>query len=124
LIFQKQPSRCACALCDEGCLCGDCSKCTNGVYDAAFARSAKRLSVIACVVVLLGAFMFFAPVVSLGSEIPVTAGVPALRIQTSETSTAELCSITFCYLGSGAVYANGTYYPVTNPLVGLAGPRK
>lgn len=73
---------------------------------------------------LLGGFMFFAPVVSLGSEIPVTVGVPALRIQTSETSTAELCSITFCYLGSGAVYANGTYYPVTNPLVGLAGPRK
>lgn len=124
MIFQKQPSKCGCPLCDEGCLCGDCSVCTNAAYDGALVRNAKRITGIACVVVLLGAFMFFAPVVSLGSEVPVTTGVPALRIQTSETSTAELCSITFCYLGSGAVYANGMYYPVTNPVVGLAGPRK
>ena len=64
--------------------------------------------------------MFFAPVVpvvSLGSVAPVTTGVPSIRIQTTETSSAaELCSITYCYLGQGAVYTNGTYYPVTKPL--------
>ena len=68
--------------------------------------------------------MFFAPVVSLRSEAPFTTSVASFRIQTSEISTAKLCSITFCYLGAGAVYANGTYYPATNPVAGLGGPRK
>ncbi len=124
MIFQKPPSKCGCPYCDSGCLCGDCSACTNIAADRLFVRNAKRAAVLCCLFLVVGGFMFFAPVVSLGSEAPLTTGVPSFRIQTSETSTAELCSITFCYLGAGAVYANGTYYPVTNPVAGLGGPRK
>lgn len=116
MIFQKPPSRCDCSLCRAGCLCGDCSGCTNIISDRIFMRNVKRVSILCCLVLIVGGFMFFAPVVSLGSEAPVTAGVPSIRIQTSETSTGELCSITFCYLGQGAVYANGVYYPVTKPV--------
>jgi len=116
MIFQKPPSRCLCSLCRDGCLCGDCSGCSDARTDKIFVRNVKRISMLCCLVLVVGSFMFFAPVVSLGSQAPVTAGVPAIRIQTSETSTGELCSITFCYLGQGAVYANGIYYPVTKPV--------
>ena len=116
MIFQKPPSRCTCSLCREGCLCGDCSSCSDQVSDKIFVRNVKRVSVLCCLVLVVGSFMFFAPVVSLGTEAPVTVGVPAIRIQTSETSTRELCSIAFCYLGQGAVYANGIYYPLTKPV--------
>ena len=69
--------------------------------------------------------MFFAPVVPLPSVAAVTTGVPSIRIDTSQTSTAVLCSIAFCYLGQGAVYAQGVYYPVTRPAyTGLAGDRR
>jgi hypothetical protein len=83
------------------------------VADRIFLRNTKRVSILCCLILVVGGFMFFAPVVSLRSEVPVTTGVPSIRIGTNETSTADLCSITFCYLGHGAVYAQGVYYPAT-----------
>ncbi|MGA2665720.1 MAG: hypothetical protein ABSF83_12345 [Nitrososphaerales archaeon] len=121
MIFQKTPAKCGCSMCDTGCLCGDCSGCSNALSDRMFLRNVKRASILCVLLLAIGGFMFFAPVVpvvsSLGSIAPVTTGVPSFRIQTTETSsTAELCSITYCYLGQGAIYTNGTYYPVTKPL--------
>jgi hypothetical protein len=119
---------CGCILCDSGCLCGDCSGCTNAVADKTFVRNLRRVSVLCCLVLVVGGFMLFAPVVSLPSfpsAAPVTTGVISIKIDSSQTSTAALCSITFCYLGRGAVYAQGVYYPLTKPVYnGLAGHRR
>jgi hypothetical protein len=49
-------------------------------------------------------FVFFAPVMT----------VQAI-------STAGLGSITFCYLGQGALLVNGTYYPSANSTAPIAG---
>jgi len=119
VIFQKTPSKCGCLLCNVGCLCGDCSSCTNPVAEKIFLRNVKSVSILCCVVLVVGGFLFFAPVMSLGSEVPLTTGVFSIKIQTSEASTAELCSITFCYLGQGAVYSKGVYYPLTKYDSGL-----
>jgi hypothetical protein len=100
-------------------MCGDCNTCTNAAADMIFTRNIKRVSVLACLFLMVGGFMFFAPVVSLpsvGSAQPVTTGVISIKIQTTETASTDFCSITFCYLGQGAAYARGVYYPVTHPL--------
>jgi len=125
MIFQKTPSKCGCPLCGAGCLCGDCSGCTNAVSERAFLRNAKRASMLCCLILVVGGFLFFAPVVSLNSAPPVTTGVLSLKIDTTKTSTGALCSITFCYFGQGAVYAQGIYYPMTKPAHdGLLGYRR
>ena len=125
MIFQKTPSKCGCVLCAGGCLCGDCTGCSNAAADRMFLRNVKRASMLCCLVLVVGGFMFFAPVVSLPSAAPVTTGVPSIKIDTSASSTGVLCSITFCYFGRGAVYAQGVYYPVTKPAyTGIVGDKR
>ncbi|MDA4122692.1 MAG: hypothetical protein OK456_05865 [Thaumarchaeota archaeon] len=84
----------------------------------------KRTAFLACIFLIIGGFMFFAPVVNLRSVAPVTTGVISIKIDTNETTTGSLCSIAFCYGHVGAVYAAGVYYPVTRPAVnGIHGQR-
>ena len=97
-------------MCEPGCLCGDCAACSNPSLDRAMSRNAKTISAIACLAIVLGGFVFFAPVVTLGQTPTVTETV-SLRLQQAVNSTAPMGSISFCLFGEGAVLINGTYYP-------------
>lgn len=100
LIFQKVPSRCRCWYCSKGgfrCLCGDCAGCLDVTSERVFLRNAKRISVICCCFIVAVSFVLFAPVMTVQA-----------------TPMAGLGSISFCYLGQGALLVNGTYYPMTN----------
>ncbi len=84
----------------------------------------KRTAYLACIFLMIGGFMFFAPVVNLRTAAPVTTGVISIKIDSNETTTGSLCSIAFCYGHVGAVYEGGVYYPVTRPEVnGIHGQR-
>jgi len=73
-------------------------------------RNAKTVSALACLAIILGGFVFLAPVVTLG-QTPAVTEVFSVRVQQSQIATAPMGSISFCLLGEGAVLINGTYYP-------------
>jgi hypothetical protein len=109
-IFQQLSARCSCAVCRPGCLCGDCSACSNAALDRIIVKNAKRISALACLAIILGGFVFFAPVVTLGATPRVTETF-SLKFQPSNNATLPMGSISFCLLGEGAVLVNGSYYP-------------
>src|SRR5208337_4405029 len=99
MIFQKLPLRCEC--CGAySCLCGDCSGCTNVVSERSILRNIKRLSILFCILALAVGFMVFAPVIT---------------IQTNASSVG-MGSVTFCYLGQGALLVHGDYYPYNSSI--------
>src|SRR3989442_8174218 len=74
----------------------------------------------------------FAPVVSLTADIPGSGGFSTTTTaQGNTTRTITLVgtpgygeglgSITFCYLGQGALLIQGTYYPLTKPTLQIVG---
>jgi len=109
-ILQELPAKCGCSQCSKGCLCGDCSLCSNPALDKAILRNIKRASALACVFLFLGAFIYFVPVVALGASPPVSEAV-SIQVNQGGNGAAPLGSIAFCYLGQGAVLARGFYYP-------------
>ena len=109
-ISQQLPARCSCSLCGAGCLCGDCSGCSNPALDREIVKFAKTLSVLACGILLIGVFVFFVPVVALGATPTVTETV-SFRVQPPENATIPMGSIAFCVFGQGAVLLRGVYYP-------------
>ncbi|HUI23820.1 MAG TPA: hypothetical protein VLY82_05450 [Nitrososphaerales archaeon] len=109
-VFQQLSAKCACEVCGEGCLCGDCAACSNPALDKRMSRNAKTISVVACLAIILGGFVFLAPVVTLG-QTPTVTETFSVRFQQSQIATAPMGSISFCLFGEGAVLINGTYYP-------------
>jgi len=109
-VFQQLSAKCACEVCRVGCLCGDCTACSNPALDRTLMRNAKTISAFACVAIILGGFVFLAPVVTLG-QTPTLTETFSLRVQQSHVATAPMGSISFCLFGEGAVLINGTYYP-------------
>ncbi len=109
-IFQQLTASCSCAVCRPGCLCGDCAACSNAALDRIMLRNAKRISALACLVIVLGGFVFFAPVVTLGAT-PTVTETFALKFQPSDNATSPMGSISFCLFGEGALLVNGSYYP-------------
>ena len=73
-------------------------------------RTAKRVSALVVLAMILGGFVYFAPVVSLGAS-PTVTETFSMRVPQPNNATAPLGSISFCLFGSGAVLVNGTYYP-------------
>ena len=110
-VFQELAVSCSCSVCKPGCLCGDCKACSNSTLDSAMLRNAKRLSALAVLALVLGGFVFFAPVVTLGATPTVTETVSMRFQQSNYNGTLPLGSISLCLFGDGAVLLNGTYYP-------------
>ena len=108
-VFQQLTAKCTCEVCGEGCLCGDCAACSNPILDRAMSRNAKTVSAFACLAIILGSFVFLAPVVTLG-QTPTLTETFSVRVQ-SQIATAPMGSISFCLFGEGAVLINGAYYP-------------
>ncbi|HUK79763.1 MAG TPA: hypothetical protein VLU91_03765 [Nitrososphaerales archaeon] len=109
-VFQQLSARCTCEVCGQGCLCGDCAACSNPALDNSMSRNAKTISAVACLAIILGGFVFLAPVVTLG-QTPTVTETFSVRVQQSQIATAPMGSISFCLFGEGAVLINGTYYP-------------
>ena len=83
----------------------------NEASEPVFRRNVKTISVVCFLLLTVGGFMVFAPVVSLRATADAAVSLgPSVRVQTTN-ETIPLGSITFCYLGQGAVLVNGTYYP-------------
>jgi hypothetical protein len=99
MIFQELPLRCGCCG-TYPCLCGDCSGCSNVVSEKHFLRNAKRFSILFCILAVAIGFLVFAPVVT---------------IQTN-AAIVGMGSVTFCYLGQGALLVNGEYYPYNSSM--------
>lgn len=110
-VFQQLSASCSCSVCKAGCLCGDCRGCSNPSLDSAVLMNAKRLSALAVLGLVLGGFVFFAPVVTLGATPTVTDTISMRFQQPSSNQTLPMGSISFCLFGDGAVLINGTYYP-------------
>jgi hypothetical protein len=109
-VFQQLSAHCSCAVCRAGCLCGDCAACSNPAFDRAILRNAKRISALACLAIILGGFVYFAPVVTLGAT-PTVTETFSMKLQQPSNVTAPMGSISFCLFGEGAILINGTYYP-------------
>ena len=109
-VFQELSASCSCALCRPGCLCGDCAACSNQTFDRTMVRNARRISALLCLAMLLGGFVYFAPVVTLGAT-PTVTETFSMRVPQSNNATAPMGSISFCLFGQGAILINGTYYP-------------
>ncbi|HYB76024.1 MAG TPA: hypothetical protein VEC08_03600 [Nitrososphaerales archaeon] len=109
-VFQQLSAKCACEVCGKGCLCGDCAACSNPALDRALSRNAKTVSALACLAIVLGGFVFLAPVVTLG-QTPTLTETFSLRVQQPQAGTTPMGSISFCLFGEGAVLINGSYYP-------------
>jgi hypothetical protein len=71
---------------------------------------AKRGAAAVCVLLALGGFVFFVPVVAIGT-VPTVTQTIFLKVEAADNSTLPLGSIGFCYLGVGAVFSQGVYYP-------------
>ena len=110
-VFQQLSARCSCTVCKTGCLCGDCKACSNPSLDSSILKNAKRLSALAVLAVVLGGFVYFAPVVTLGATPTVTETISMRFQQSGSNATSPMGSISFCLFGDGAVLINGTYYP-------------
>jgi len=109
-VFQQLTAKCTCEVCGEGCLCGDCAACSNPVLDRAMSRSAKTVTAFACLAIILGGFVFLAPVVTLG-QTPTLTETFSVKFQQAQIATSPMGSISFCLFGEGAVLINGSYYP-------------
>lgn len=77
-------------------------------------KNVKRYSIIGCCLFLAIGFVFFVPVVSLGTGVPATEG---FSIQIETNTTSAMGSIAFCYFGQGAAIIQGVYYLMTKPAV-------
>jgi hypothetical protein len=66
--------------------------------------------VLACIVLFVGGFVFFVPVVALGATPTITEGI-SVRVQPAGNTALSMGSIAFCFFGHGAVLVHGTYYP-------------
>ena len=110
-VFQQLSAACSCTVCKVGCLCGDCKACSNPSLDSSMLRNAKRLSALVVLAMVLGGFVYFAPVVTLGATPTVTETISMRFQQPSSNGTLPMGSISFCLFGDGAVLINGTYYP-------------
>lgn len=97
-------------MCRAGCMCGDCLACSNPSFERAVLRTAKRVSALAMLAIILGGFVYFAPVVSLGAT-PTMTETFSMQVQQPGNATVPMGSISFCLFGDGAVLINGTYYP-------------
>ena len=73
-------------------------------------KTAKGVSALFVLAVVLGGFVYFAPVVSLGAT-PTVTETFSMRVPQPTNATAPMGSISFCLFGNGAVLVNGTYYP-------------
>jgi hypothetical protein len=73
-------------------------------------RNARRISALFTLAIVLGGFVFFAPVVTLGAT-PTVTETFSLRIRSSNNAQSPMGSISLCLLGDGAVLINGIYYP-------------
>ena len=73
-------------------------------------KTAKRVSALFVLAIVLGGIVYFAPVVSLGAT-PTVTETFSMRVPQQNNATAPLGSISFCLFGDGAVLVNGTYYP-------------
>ncbi len=109
-MFQELKARCSCEVCKAGCMCGDCARCSNPVYDRMLMRNVKRISALACLAIILGGFVYFAPVVTLGAT-PTVTETFSMKVRQSGSPSAPMGSISFCLFGDGAVLLNDTYYP-------------
>lgn len=109
-ILQQLPARCSCEVCDAGCKCGDCVACSNTALDRTISTNAKRFAMAACLVLISAGFVFFVPVVTLAATPTMTQTV-SLRLEPADNATLHLGSIGYCYLGMGAVFVHGAYYP-------------
>ena len=109
-ILQELQASCACALCDTRCRCGDCLACSNAATSEFNSRTTRRLSIAAGLLLVLGGFVYFVPVVTLGAT-PVVTETISLEVQPAGNSTHPLGSVGYCYLGIGAVLVHGAYYP-------------
>jgi hypothetical protein len=113
-VFQQLSASCSCTVCKAGCLCGDCKACSNSSLDSSILTNAKRLSALAVLAVVLGGFVYFAPVVTLGATPTVTETISMRVQQSGSNGTLPMGSISFCLFGDGAVLINGTYYPAVS----------
>ena len=84
--------------------------CSNATLDSLIPRNAKRLSALACIIIFVGGFVFFVPVVALGAT-PTISEAVSVRVQPAENTTLPMGSIAFCFFGYGAVLIHGIYYP-------------
>ena len=109
-VFQQLSARCSCSVCKAGCLCGDCIACSNPSLDRAMLRNARRISALAVLAMVLGGFVYFAPVVTLGAT-PTMTETFSMKLQPPDAPSSPMGSISFCLFGDGAVLLNGTYYP-------------
>jgi hypothetical protein len=112
-ILQQLPAGCSCAICLAGCQCGDCRACSNPKLDRSIVKNAKRLTALACIVLFMGGFVSFVPIVALGAN-PTVTETFSLKLPPSDNSTVPLGSLAFCYFGQGAVIVHGVYYPSVN----------
>ena len=110
-LFQQLSASCSCTVCKPGCLCGDCKACSNPTLDSSILTNAKRISALAVLAVVLGGFVYFAPVVTLGATPTVSETISMRFQQSGNNGTLPMGSISFCLFGDGAVLINGTYYP-------------
>jgi len=78
--------------------------------DRRLANTAKRISALAVLAIVLGGFVYFAPVVTLGAT-PTVTETFSMRVQQANVAAAPKGSISFCLFGEGAVLVNGVYYP-------------
>gem|GEM_PF-1910388 len=99
MIFQEPPLRCECCGAYP-CLCGDCSGCSDVVSERLFLRNVKRLSILGCILAVVIGFMIFAPVITIQAN----------------ASSVGMGSVTFCYLGQGALLLHGEYYPYNSSI--------
>ncbi len=84
--------------------------CSNTALDGSISRNAKRIAIAVCVIIISAGFVFFVPVVALAATPAVTQTV-SLRVGPADNATLRLGSIGYCYLGMGAVFVHGAYYP-------------
>jgi len=112
MIFQRIPNGCSCCRHLAGCMCGDCSRCTNSVADGILVRNVKRYTIVGICLLLAVGFVVLVPVVPLGTGVPVTEGV---SVAVEANSAPPMGSIAFCYLGQGAAVFQGMYYIMTRP---------
>ena len=73
-------------------------------------RTARQVSALVMLAIILGGFVYFAPVVTLGAT-PTVTETFSMRVPQPTNATARMGSISFCLFGEGAILVNGTYYP-------------
>lgn len=80
------------------------------MLDNAMQKTLKRVSALLVLAIVLGGFVYFAPVVTLGAT-PTVTETFSMKVPQPTNATVPMGSISFCLFGDGAVLLNGTYYP-------------